>query len=110
MHGKAFIRNSKSIYIKLTGHMLPTVLVDFLRCGGILRKLKYHNLLMKLSSDYPEIKRPDRFGSGTYMTIANVDINELLVDGFLDMERIVERLHEYEQLVSKCAEIVNSKN
>lgn len=71
---------------------------------------KYHNLLMKLSSDYPEINRPDRFGSGTYMTIANVDINELLVDGFLDMERIVERLHEYEQLVSKCAEIVNSKN
>ena len=71
---------------------------------------KYHNLLMKLSSDYPEIKRPDRFGSGTYMTIANVDINELLVDGFLDMERIVERLHEYEQLVSKCAEIVNSEN
>jgi hypothetical protein len=44
------------------------------------------------------------------MTIANVDINELLVDGFLDMERIVKRLHEYEQLVSKCAEIVNSEN
>ena len=71
---------------------------------------KYHNLLMKLSSDYPEIKRPDRFGSGIYMTIANVNINELFVDGFLDMERIVKRLHEYEQLVSKCAEIVNSKN
>ena len=69
---------------------------------------KYHNLLMELSSNYPEIKRPDRFGSGTYMTIANVDINELLVDGFLDLEKLVERLHEYELLVSKCAEIANT--
>ena len=71
---------------------------------------KYHNLLMELSSNYPEIKRPDRFGSGTYMTIANVDINELLVDGFLNLEKLVERLHEYELLVSKCAEIANSTN
>ena len=71
---------------------------------------KYHNLLMELSSNYPEIKRPDRFGSGTYMTIANVDINELLVDGFLNLEKLVERLHEYEILVSKCAEIANSTN
>jgi hypothetical protein len=35
---------------------------------------------------------------------------EIALGPYFNMERIVERLHEYEQLVSKCAEIVNSKN
>lgn len=69
---------------------------------------KYHTMLMENSFNYPEIKRPDRFGAGTYMTIACVDLEHLWGENTINIEEVVKQLHEYEALIAKCAEMANN--
>ena len=58
---------------------------------------------MALAKDrYPEIRRPDRFGAGTYMTIAVVDEDLLFGVGIVDFDTLTLKLKEYESLINEC--------
>lgn len=61
----------------------------------------FHHRFMNQSEDYPEIRRPGRFGKGTYMTVASVDRRDWLGkdDQFVDMQAVTERIYKYEQLL-----------
>ena len=69
---------------------------------------KYYKILCDNSIDYPEIKRPERFGTGAFMTIACVNIENLWGERTIDINSVVKKLHEYEAIVSKCAEVANN--
>ena len=49
-----------------------------------------------------EIKRPARFGVGTWMTIAVVDPTYLFGDGKIDMNDLVVKLKRYQSLIDLC--------
>lgn len=60
----------------------------------------YHNRLMKvIGNDFPEIKRPDRFGTGEYMTIAVVNRDDIFGTGIVDMDALINKLQEYQGLI-----------
>ncbi len=64
---------------------------------------KYHKNLMKAKGDeYNEITKPDRFGAGTYMTIASVSKEDLFGEGIVDIDAVVDKLKEYQELIDKC--------
>lgn len=68
---------------------------------------RFFEILMTVKENYfadEEIHRPQRFGSGEYMTIAIVDSEFLFGPGLIDIQRIVSKLHRYEQLVDMCCE------
>lgn len=61
------------------------------------------NSLMRLARDqHPEIKCPNRFGAGAYMTIAVVDSENVFGTRQIKMEEIIAHLKEYERLIDKC--------
>lgn len=63
-------------------------------------RYRHYTRLMAIAHDrFPEIRRPDRFGTGTYMTIAVVDECVLFGDGPVDFDLLVEKLKRYESLV-----------
>ena len=51
---------------------------------------------------FPEIRRPDRFGTGTYMTIAVVDEKTIFGDGLVDFMLLYSKLKQYEVLIDEC--------
>ena len=61
---------------------------------------RYHNIFMAHCAGRGDIRRPDRFGAGTYMTIAVVDRTNWLGedDSLVNLDKVVARLNEYEQL------------
>ena len=65
-------------------------------------RYRHHTRLLQLARDrYPEIRRPDRFGCGTYMTIAVVDEDKLFGEGPVDFDALFARLKEYEVLIDE---------
>lgn len=66
-------------------------------------RYREHVKLMKLAQGrFPEIRRPDRFGTGTYMTIAVVDEESLFGNGPVNFDKLTTKLKEYETLVDNC--------
>lgn len=67
-------------------------------------RFREHIKLMKLAQGrFPEIRRPDRFGTGTYMTIAVVDEESLFGNGPVNFDKLTTKLKEYETLVDNCS-------
>lgn len=72
-------------------------------------EVRYRNYskLMALAKDqYPEIRRPNRFGVGTYMTIAAVDEVSIFGGGLVNFAELTYKLQQYEKLIDECC---NSK-
>lgn len=67
-----------------------------------IRNLYYGKLLEK-TDQYPEITKPARFGCGTYMTIGIVSSDYLFGKDIVDLNFIVNKLHEYEKLIDIIA-------
>ena len=67
---------------------------------------RLHRILMDGCKDKPEIKRPRRFGNGTYMTVAVVDRKDWLGpnDKKVDMAAVASRLNDYEALLIRILE------
>ena len=66
---------------------------------------KYHSKLMELAENkFPEIRKPYRFGAGTFMTIAIVEQDDLLGSSIVNMKRLVEKLKDYQKLVDTCCQ------
>lgn len=63
----------------------------------------FHGILMNGFQGRSEVRRPDRFGTGAYMTVAIVGRENWLGgdDDIVNMEQVVLRLNEYEQLPIK---------
>ena len=64
-----------------------------------VRYRAHSKLLETAKLRYPEIRRPDRFGTGTYMTIAVVDEKNLYGEGPVDFDSLTLKLKEYESLI-----------
>lgn len=61
----------------------------------------FHRTLMEGCKNRPEIKRPRRFGNGTYMTVAVVERKDWLGSDSnrVDMDAVASRLNDYESLL-----------
>lgn len=57
-------------------------------CKAIVNKAKRSGLM--------EIKKPERFGSGAYMTFAVIDQGNWLGDGMIDVGKVIENIHKYQ--------------
>ncbi len=71
---------------------------------SIVRNERYKILMEKAKDRFPEIRKPKRFGSGEYMTIAKIEPKALFGDGIIDMDSLISRLKQYEKLVDECCE------
>ena len=49
----------------------------------------------------PEIKRPERFGSGSYMTFAIIEQQYWLGEGKLDAPKVIENILKYQKFFSQ---------
>ena len=67
-----------------------------------VRYRHYTKLMAIAHARFPEIRKPDRFGRGTYMTIAVVGEKDLFGEGPLDFDSLVEKLRGYESLIDVC--------
>ncbi len=63
---------------------------------------RWHSMLMAHCDGNDKIRRPTRLKPGTYMTIARVERADWLGsdDDLVDMEKVVERLNDYESVYS----------
>lgn len=67
---------------------------------------KYYRKLMKICKDsHPEIAKPTRFGSGRWMTIAKVSMEDYLGNQVIDLTKVLAKIREYETLIDKCAQL-----
>jgi hypothetical protein len=59
---------------------------------------RFHAWIATGFNDMPEVRRPERFGSGTYMTVAVVEPHHWLgtETDTVDMQAVVARLDRYE--------------
>jgi hypothetical protein len=73
---------------------------------------RYHDEWMRRCKDFPEIRRPSRLGSGTYMTLAVVDRQKWLGadDDRIDIDRVVSNLRRYEEAYASFVEAVRGDN
>ena len=70
--------------------------------GSKVRNREHVKLMELAKGRFPEIRRPERFGTGTYMTIAVVDEVNLFGEALVDFNALVSKLKEYEALISEC--------
>ena len=49
----------------------------------------------------PEIKRPERFGSGAYMTFAVIDQEYWFSEGKLDVKKVISNILKYQKFFSQ---------
>lgn len=73
---------------------------------------RYHGVLMGHCADKKEIRRPKRFGCGTYMTIGLVDRVNWLGDddSIVVLDKVVARLSDYERLYSEMIAKLQHQN
>lgn len=66
-------------------------------------RLKYFNKLIKEAEKSKiKIEKPKRFGAGTYMTIGIVPVEDVFGTNKIDINKLVEKLKSYEQLIVRC--------
>jgi hypothetical protein len=74
------------------------------------RKIRneWHDILMKKThkQNKNEIIKPNRFGNGTYMTVAIVERKHWLGNDneIIQKEKVIEKLKEYERFLNSCLE------
>lgn len=71
---------------------------------------RYHEILMERRDEAPGLERPDRFGSGYYMTLARVPAEVWLgaPDSRIDVAAVVERLNAYEAWLMRVIQQVET--
>lgn len=67
---------------------------------------EWHSIIMSQAkkNNKSEIKKPQRFGSGTWMTVAIVERKNWLGldDNVIEKEKVIDKLKEYEQFLKNC--------
>lgn len=63
----------------------------------------YHSKLIKtINNEFSEIVKPERFGTGTYMTIAIVRPEDLFGENEVNIEDVIDRLKKYQSIIDRC--------
>ena len=72
-------------------------------------RTEHHNKLMSFANDrgFSELEKPDRFGAGTWMTIAIVKPENLFGAGIIDLNTIIQKLIKYQDLIIKSCIILS---
>lgn len=65
----------------------------------VIRNICFEALMETAALSAPEIVKPDRFGSGTYMTIGVVKPEHLFGDRIINVQDILVKLNKYERIV-----------
>ena len=62
----------------------------------------HHEKLKKLAAEkgFSEIVKPDRFGAGTWMTIAIVKPENIFGPEIVDLNTIIQKLNRYQDLIN----------
>jgi len=70
---------------------------------------KWFNRLVETAEklEHPEIVKPARFGAGYYMTIAVVEADDLFGNEVVDVEKLIDKLKEYQRVVDICCKEEN---
>ena len=76
------------------------------RDKSVVRNREHVKLMALAKVRFPEIRRPDRFGTGMYMTIAVVDEDTLFGEGLVEFEELTHKLNKYESLVDECRRLI----
>lgn len=88
---------------KISTHPEELELPENITRGEIRNQL--HNLIMIKSKEYnlTKIRKPDRFGSGNYMTVAIVDRENWLGKDaeLIDKKSVIEQLEQYKQFITE---------
>lgn len=71
-------------------------------CRSEKRNESSAKLLEIASKNFPEIKRPNRFGAGEYMTIAVVDLKDIVGTERVNMQELCNKLEQYEKIIDEC--------
>ncbi len=72
------------------------------------REEMYHRLMEASRNGFPEIKRPPRFGNGSYMTIGVVDFADISANGDFNAEAIETKMRCYERIVDRICNTASS--
>jgi hypothetical protein len=88
---------------KISTHPEELDLPENITRGEVRNQL--HNLIMSKSKEYnlTSIRKPDRFGSGNYMTVAIVDRQNWLGkdDEIIDKNNIIQTLEKYKKFITE---------
>ena len=77
---------------------------------GQVRNDFYSKLIEKAKQKgYDEIRKPSRFGNGSYMTIVIVEQKDWLGEGVVDVDKVVENLKKYLAFLREFVEEYNGK-
>lgn len=77
---------------------------------GEIRNEFYYLLMEKVKEKgYNEIKKPSRFGNGTYMTFAIVEQKDWLGEGIVNIDEVVKKLNQYLEFLREFIEEYNQK-
>ncbi|MBO4804964.1 MAG: PD-(D/E)XK nuclease family protein [Paludibacteraceae bacterium] len=63
---------------------------------------RYYQKLMDVTEKSRVSVETPRFGSGTFMTIGIVPADEVFGEGIVDMEKLIDKLKSYEQIIKRC--------
>ncbi len=61
------------------------------------------------NSQYPELHKPNRFGSGEYMTFMVVEKDDLFGKGLVDIESLLLKLRGYGELLDALQEKIKNE-
>ena len=69
---------------------------------------QHHRRIIDLASKlgHNEIHKPDRFGAGTYMTVAIVSREDLFGTDVVDIDNVVEKLKSYQSIIDEACKSV----
>lgn len=76
--------------------------LDDKRQRSEIRKICFDKLYKTADGRFPELHKPARFGTGTYMTIMVVDPEHILGGGVIDIDAVISKLRRYESLIDEC--------
>ncbi|MDE7412509.1 MAG: PD-(D/E)XK nuclease family protein [Muribaculaceae bacterium] len=74
-----------------------------------IRNKYFHQLMNEAKRAHLHLDRPERFGTGTYMTIGIIPSEEIFGEDQLDIKILISTLRQYEKLIDSCRNNNSSK-
>lgn len=74
-----------------------------------VRNYCFHMLQNIANSQYPELHKPNRFGSGEYMTFMVVEKDDLFGKGLVDIESLLLKLRGYGELLDALQQKIKNE-
>lgn len=103
-HWTDYVEGHSSMYLQFEqGKLCFKICPECDKNGRSEERNKCYSALMQITREkFLEIRKPERFGSGEYMTIAVVVPEHVFGHGEVDIDAVITKLKQYEQLVDEC--------